>query len=152
MKRSFIWTSAFLIIFGLVATVVRAQAEGHNGRGRHAALGCNQSGLGLTSAQKAQVSSIWNKEKPAVARLVNEFARENREMQSLAAQENVDPKRLQSLADQQGATFSELVMEKEKLMMQFQTQVLKPNQRVKVQSFESCLDSRVDEFAQNVTQ
>jgi Spy/CpxP family protein refolding chaperone len=115
-------------------------------------MGCSERGLNLTKTQRAQVKSIWHSEKTTVAKLVADFARENQEMQSLGAQEHADPGRLQSAADQQGATFSELLMEKEKLMMQFETQVLKPDQRAKVEAFESCLGSRIDEFAQYLTQ
>lgn len=152
MKRSIAWTGALLIVTGLAATVVCAQDQGHHGWGRHAALGCNQGGLGLTSAQKAQINSIWNSEKPTVAKLLADFAGENREMQSVSAEEHPDQSRLQSIADRQGATFSQLLMEKEKLMMQFETQVLQANQRAKVQTFEGCLESRIDQFAQYVSQ
>jgi Spy/CpxP family protein refolding chaperone len=152
MKRFSVWKNVLAIVVAMAALTHHAHAQKHNGWRHHAALGCNQSGLQLTSAQKAQVKSIWVSEKPAVGKLMSEFARENRDMQSLAAQVNPDPKRLQSIADQQGSTFSELLMEKEKLMMQFETQVLKPHQRAKVQAFENCLDGRIDGFAQDLSQ
>lgn len=150
MKRSSVWAGGLLIVIGLVAIAVRAQDSGHNSWGPHAALGCTEHELGLSTEQRARVNAIWAAEKPTVARLMTEFARENRELQSLTAQENPDPKRLQSIADLQGATFSELVMEKEKLMMQFKSQVLKPKQRAKVEAFGACLTGRIDEFAQYV--
>lgn len=152
MKASLLWTGALLIAINLFATAVRAQEPGRNSLRSHAALGCAEVGLDLSSAQKTQVDSIWNTEKPTVAKLVSEFARENRELQALESQENPDLKRLQSIADLQGATFSALVMEKEKLLMQFETQVLKPKQRAKVEAFGSCLTGRIDQFAQYVGQ
>lgn len=151
MNRFSVWAGAVLILVGTLALAARTRAAGRQGWQRHTTLGCIASELNLDNIQQAQMKSIWNSEEPAVAKLVNEFARENREMQALAAQENPDPKRLQSLADHQGATFSELVMEKEKLMMQFEKQVLKPDQRAKVAAFENCLDGRVDEFAQHLS-
>lgn len=151
MNRFSVWAGAVFTAVGLFAPAVRAQATERKVSQHPTALGCIAGELNLTSEQQAKMKSIWNSEEPAVAKLVNEFARENREMQSLAAQENPDPKRLQSLADLQGATFSELVMEKEKLMMQFQKQVLKPNQRAKVDAFENCLDGRIDDFAQHLS-
>lgn len=152
MRGSSLWTGAMLIAISMIATAVRAQEPGNNGWRSHAALGCAEVGLDLSSAQKTQVDSIWNKEKPTVARLMAEFARENKELQALESQENPDLKRLQSIADLQGATFSDLVMEKEKLLMQFETQVLKPKQRAKVEAFGSCLTGRIDQFAQYVGQ
>ena len=152
MKHSLVWAGAFLIAIGLIAISVRADAPWRGGWRRHAAMGCLGGGLNLNSAQKAQIKSIWNTEKPTVAKLVAEFARENKEIESVTSQDHPDPDKIQSIADRQGKTVSELLLEKEKLKMQIESQVLTPDQRAKADRFEKHVDDRIAAIAHLLSQ
>lgn len=151
MKHPLTWMGILLIAVGVGAIAVRADAPWRSRWHDRRALGCLAAELGLTSAQKTQIGSIWKAEKPTVANLVAEFARENKEMQSLTAQGHPDPAKLQSVADLQGATLAALLVEKEKLKLQIENNVLTPDQRAKAEAFEKHMDEHIDRLADRLS-
>jgi Spy/CpxP family protein refolding chaperone len=100
--------------------------------------------LNLRDAQRQQIRSLWQAERPAVSGLIQEFAAESREMDQATANGNFDEGRVQQIAAQQGATVSKLLVEKEHFTTKVYTSVLSPEQRTKADKLQSRWHERLD--------
>ena len=58
--------------------------------------------LNLSNAQKQQIRSMWQAERPAVSGLIQEFAAESKEMDQATANGNLDESKVQEIAARQG--------------------------------------------------
>jgi hypothetical protein len=152
IKHPLVWAGAFLITIGIIAISVRADAPWSRGWRRNPAMGCIAGRLNLTCAQKAQIQSIWNMEKPTAAKLVADSALENKEIESVTSQGHPDPDKIQAMADHQGKILSELLLEKEILKMQIESRVLTADQLAKADHFEKHVDDRIDAIAHRLSQ
>ena len=81
MKRFIIWSSVALLLVAIGIIVARADGSrrhGWGGRGwsHHGPLGYVAHALNLSDAQKSQIKSMWDAERPTVASLVQELASE----------------------------------------------------------------------------
>ncbi len=151
MKQRLVWLGAVLVIVGLGVVVARAYSPmGHRwyrgGPLRHVARE-----LDLSRTQRAQIKSIWEAEKPAVAALAGEFAGEDKEMDSLAAEGPFDEGKVQAIADRQGTTLAKFLVEKEKMKSKIYATVLTPAQRAKVEKLQERWHSRLDALAGRLT-
>jgi Spy/CpxP family protein refolding chaperone len=147
MKQVLLWSGALLGIVVLGIMIARADSplwhRWHHGRNP---IGRMSSELNLNSTQKAQIKSIWEAERPSIANLVRDFAAESKEMESITGRGNFDQAKAQAIADRQGATVAQLLMQKQKLQSQIYT-VLTPAQRTKADELEKRWDSRIDWIA-----
>jgi len=155
MKRFMIWSglALFLVVVGIV--VVRADGSRHRGWtgrgwGHHGPLGYVGHELNLSDAQRAQIKSMWQAERPTVASLVNELASEGKEMDTATAQGNLDESKVQAIAARQGETIAKLLVEKERLKSKVYTTVLNPEQRVKADQLQKTWHSRLDRVAARI--
>jgi Spy/CpxP family protein refolding chaperone len=155
MKRYIIWSS--LVVVLVVAAVAIARAEGRGWRGRcehgwhhHGPLGYVAHELDLSQAQKSQIQSIWQTERPTISALVHECAAEAKEMDTATVQGNLDESKVQEIAARQGATITKLLIEKERLKSKIYTTVLNTEQRTKADALQEQWHSRLDRIADHI--
>jgi Spy/CpxP family protein refolding chaperone len=152
MKRYMIWLSMALIFVAIGIIVARADGprrRGWHGWGwsHHGPLGYVAHELNLSDAQKSQIKSMWEAERPAIASLVQELVSEGKEMDSVTAQGALDESKVQAIATRQGETIAKLVVEKERLKSKVYTTVLNPEQRTKADELQKVWNSRLDHVA-----
>jgi Spy/CpxP family protein refolding chaperone len=157
VKRLLIWAGVISIVLAAGLAIARANSPWRHGwcsRGWHdrSPLGHIAHELHLSDAQKAQVKTIWQGERPIFASLVREFAREVTEMQSATSGANADEAKVQSIADRQGQTVAKLVVEKEKLKSKIYSAVLTADQRAQANQFLEGMRSRLDRIADHLEQ
>jgi Spy/CpxP family protein refolding chaperone len=155
MKRIMIWSGLALLLVATGIFVARAHGSGRQGFGRggwshHGPLGYVAYELNLSDAQKSQIQSMWEAERPAVASLLQELASENREMDSATAQGSLDESKVAAIAALQGSTISRLLVEKERLKSRVYTNVLNPEQRNKADELQKEWRSRLDYVAARI--
>jgi Spy/CpxP family protein refolding chaperone len=156
MKRIMIWSGVALLLVATGIFVVRARGAGRQGFGRagwshHGPLGYMAYELNLSDAQKSQIKSLWEAERPTVASLVQELASEGKEMVSVTAQGNFDDGKVEAIAARQGTTIAKLLVEKERLKSKVYTTVLNPEQRTKADELQKKWHSRLDHVAARVS-
>jgi Spy/CpxP family protein refolding chaperone len=103
--------------------------------------------LNLSDGQKSQIKSMWQAERPRVASLVQEWVSENKKMDSVTAQGNLDDSKVQTIAARQGATIAKLLVEKERLKSKIYSSILNPEQRTKADELQKRWRSRLDRVA-----
>lgn len=153
--RRIIWTTlgVALIAAGITAAWTETQPwrGGHAFWFHHGPMGYVAHELDLSDAQKSQIKTIWQGERPEVAELMHEFASEQKEMDALTLQGNApDESRVQDIAARQGATLAKLLAEKEELTGKIYSQVLNPAQRTKADELREHLSSRLDHIADRI--
>jgi Spy/CpxP family protein refolding chaperone len=151
MKKILIWSGAILVLIIAGIAIARADGRGwhgwcHRGWG-YGPLGYVAHELSLNDAQKSQVKSIWQMERPAISSLVHEFAAESKEMDSVTVQDNLDESKVREIADRQGSTVAKLLVERERLKSQIYGSVLTPEQRTKADELQARWHSRLDRIA-----
>src|ERR1700722_18153021 len=105
MKRIVIWScAAVLVVAGLA--IARADVRGWHGCfGRGGAhfgpMGYVAHELKLNDAQREQIRSMWQTEKPAITGLVHELAAESKEMDDATAKGSLDEGKVQEIAGRQ---------------------------------------------------
>jgi Spy/CpxP family protein refolding chaperone len=156
MKRVMIWSSVGLLLVVLGIVVARADGSkryGWGGRGwghHHGALDYVAHELNLSDAQRSQIKSMWQAERPAVASLVQELASESKEMDSATPQGSLDESKVQAIASRQGETIAKLLIEKERFKSKVYTSVLNPEQRIKAEELQKVWQSRMDRVAERI--
>ena len=152
MKRYIIWSS--LVVVLIVAAVAIARAEGRGwcdqGWHHHGPLSYVAHELDLSQAQKSQIQSIWQSERPTISALAQEFSAEAKEMDTATVQGNLDESKVQEIATRQGTTITKLLVEKERLKSKIYTTVLNPEQRTKADALQERWHSRLDRIADRI--
>ncbi len=155
MKRFMIWSSVALLLVAISIIVARADGFGRHGWGgqrwsHHGPLGYVAHELNLSDAQKSQIKSMWEAERPTVASLVQELASEGKEMVSATAQGSFDESKVQAIAVRQGETVAKLLVEKERFKSKVYTTVLTPEQRTKADELQKRWLSRLNHVAARI--
>jgi Spy/CpxP family protein refolding chaperone len=155
MKRIMIWSTVALLFVATGVIVARADGSGRRGWGRwgwshHGPLGYVAHELNLNEAQKTQIKSMWEAERPTVKSLLQELASEGKEMVSATAQGNFDESRVQAIAAGQGETVAKLLVEKERFKLKVYTTVLTPEQRTKADDLQKKWLSRLKHVAARI--
>jgi Spy/CpxP family protein refolding chaperone len=114
--------------------------------GHFGAMGYVAHELNLSNAQRQQIRSQWQAERPAVSGLIQEFAAESKEMDRATANGKFDESTVQEIASRQGATLSKLLVEKEHFTTKIYVSVLSPEQRTKADKLQSRWHERLDHF------
>lgn len=150
MKRIVVWTSAALLVVVAGVAIARADVRGwhgcfgHRWGARFGPMGYVAHELKLNEAQREQIRSMWQTEKPAVSGLVQELAAESKEMDAATAKGNVDESKVQEIAARQGATVAKLLVEKEHFKSKIYATVLNPEQRAKADALQARWHERLD--------
>lgn len=153
MKRYMIWLSAGLALVLVIAGIAAAAAPGRHklcgrGWGAHGLLlGYVGHELHLSDAQKSQIKTMWQAERPVVATLVRDLASEAKEMDSATAQGNLDESKAQTIAARQGEAIAKLLVEKERFKSKVYSAVLNSEQRSKADELEKKWEFRLDQLA-----
>ena len=155
MKRIAIWSCAAVLLAVAGVAIARANARGWHGCfghrwGHFGAIGYVAHELNLSNAQRQQIRSMWQTERPAVSGLVQEFAAESKEMDQATANGNLDEGKVQEIAARQGATLAKLLVEKEHFKTKIYTTVLNPEQRTKADALQSRWHERLDHIGKRM--
>lgn len=142
MKRIVIWSCLVVLLAVAGAAIAGANVRGWRGSSGHrwghfGAMGYVAHELNLSDAQRQQIRSLWQAERPAMSGLIQEFAAESREMDQATANGIFDESRVQEIAARQGATVSKLLVEKQHFTTKVYTSVLSPEQRIKADKLQS---------------
>ena len=150
MKRIVIWSCATVLVIVAAVAIARADARGWHrwcGRGwegHFGPMGYIAHELKLNDAQRQQIQSMWQTEKPAISGLVHELAAESKEMDAATVQGNFDEGKVQEIAGRQGETIAKLLVEKEHFTSKIYATVLNPEQRTKADELQSRWHDRLD--------
>ena len=141
--------TVLLLLTGLF--IAHAQARGwHRGfghRGWHfGPAGYVARELHLTDTQRQQIRTIWESEKPAISKLAKQFADQNRDLTAATANGTVNEAEASRIANLQGATLSQLILEKEHLKAKIYSDVLSQEQREKADALLSRWQSHLDQL------
>lgn len=157
MKGMVIWSSVALVLVLATIGLVFARADGPGrrgwygrGPGFHGPLGYVSHELNLSGAQKSEIKTMWQAERPVVASLVEELASESKEMDSATTKGNLDEDKVKAIAAHQGDTIAKLLVEKQRFMAKVYTTVLDPDQRSKADELEKKWESRLDRAAERL--
>ena len=154
-KRIALWSGITALV--VIAGIAIAGAQIHHAWGRHGwarwggrgpmALGYVSHQLDLSQAQRKQVRSIWEAEKPTVSSLVAEFADEDKEMDQATSAGTLDEAKVQEIASREGATVSKLLVERARLESKIYSSVLTPEQRTKADKMKERWHDRIGRIA-----
>lgn len=152
-KRIALWSGIAAVV--VIAGIAIAGAQAHHAWGRHGwarwrgpmALGYISHQLNLTQAQRKQVHSMWEAEKPTVSSLVAEFANEEKEMDQATAGGTLDEAKVQEIAAREGATVSKLLVERTRLESKVYSSVLTPEQRTRADKMKERWHDRLGRMA-----
>jgi Spy/CpxP family protein refolding chaperone len=149
MKRIVIWSCAAVLLVVAGLAIARADVRGWHGcfghgRAHFGPMGYVAHELKLNDAQREQIRSMWQTEKPSVFGLVHELAAEGKEMDQATAKGNLDEGKVQEIATRQGATVAKLLVEKEHFKSKIYATVLTPEQRTKADELQSRWHERLD--------
>jgi Spy/CpxP family protein refolding chaperone len=106
--------------------------------------------LNLSDAQKSQIKTLWQAERPVVATLIRDFASEAKELDSATTQGRLDDSKAQAVAARQGETIAKLLVEKERFKSAVYSTVLNSEQRSKVDELLKKWESRLDQVADHL--
>lgn len=149
MKNTLLWTLLITILLGTGFAAARAASPWRHSWCHRGPMGYLARQLHLSDAQRSQVQSMWNTERPAISPLLHELATESREMDA-AGRDHFDPSRIQPIADRQAATVAKLLVEKERLIAQVYT-ILTPDQRAKADQMQDRWHDHMDRFADRLS-
>lgn len=149
MKRWYLGLGLVLTVLGASFVIARAATFRRHCWHHHGPLAYMSHELHLTSAQRSQVQSIWQTERPTVAKLVQEFAAESKEMSAATPQGSFDQEKVRSVADRQGATVAALLVEKQKIVSLVYA-ILTPEQRTRADQLQDRWHDHFDEVAQRL--
>lgn len=141
MKRIALWSSVAVLVVIMAVVIARADVRrgwcGHGWHNHPNALGYIAHKLNLNQAQRQQIQSLWQSEKPTIMTLVSEFAAESKEMDQATANGNLDENKVQKIAQRQGDTVAKLLIEKERFRSKVYATVLTPEQRTKADELQA---------------
>lgn len=154
-KRVAFWSGIAGLV--VIAGIAIAGAQAHRGWSHHGwarwgwrgpvALGYVSHQLNLSQAQRREIHSMWEAEKPTVSSLVAEFASEDKEMDQATAGGSLDEGKVQEIAAREGATVSKLLVERARLESKIYSSVLTPEQRTKADKMKERWHDRLGRIA-----
>ncbi len=155
MKRTVVISTVAVVLFFLTAIIiVRADARGPRGWCAH---GWHHPGptsyiahqLKLSDAQKAQIETLWQGERPTIAAHIHELLAENKEMNAIVVNGNPDQNAAQKIADREANTIAALLVEKVRLQSNIYS-TLNPEQRAKADELLKKWEGRLDRLADHL--
>lgn len=148
MKR-IAYISAIVAVVLLAAIVIvraetREQTGWHGHRwGHFGPAGIVIHELDLSDAQRAQIKTLWQAERPTAAAHLKELLQEEKEMNHLSNSDSPDPAQVQQIADREGATIAALLLQKDKFFSTIYKTVLTPNQRTKADALRGKMEQHL---------
>lgn len=134
MKTRYLAIALGLVIAaGAVTTVLAHTHHGGSGMFGHR-LGFIARKLDLSAAQRTQIKSMIQAERPNFEPLVQQLAGQQQQMLALTRGGSFDQAQVKTLADQQAQTLSELIVIRERVIANVYKNVLTSEQRTKADS------------------
>jgi Spy/CpxP family protein refolding chaperone len=173
-NRNAKWVAVIVLVVAGAALLAFAQAESQNGNtppghggmwkdhamgdgmfgpgmGHHFLMGMLAKQLDLTDAQKAQIKTMWEAEKPTVTPLLQSLANGHKQMLDLTANGAFDEAKVRAVATQQSQTIAQLIVEKEKMLSAVYTKVLTADQKTKMDQMRQHMETHIDHMLQHMT-
>lgn len=152
MKRITIWAAVAVVLILMAVVLLRAEVRGRHGWCGHAwhhpgPVSYLAHELKLSDAQRAQIRTLWQAERPILSAHIHAFLAENKEMNAIAVQANPDQRKVQEIADREATTIATLLVEKVRLQSTIYSTVLNSEQRAKADELEKKWESRLDRVA-----
>ncbi len=153
MKTKYLAIALALVIAagGVTAVWAHARAGGAHGMafGRH--LGWIAHKLDLSDAQKTQIQSMIQAERPNFAPLVKQLAADHQQMLVATRGGSFDEAQVRTLANQQAQTLAELMVIRERVISQVYNTVLTPDQKTKADTLRQHMLDRMSQRFQEQT-
>lgn len=153
-KRIAIWSGVAVLLVVTGLAVARADVRGwrgcwgHHRWGHFGPMAYVAHELNLNDAQRQQIRTMWDQEKPTVSGLVQELSAEGKEMDAVTENGNPDESKVQEIASRQGQTIAKLLVEKEHFKSKVYTTVLTAEQRKKADEMQARWHERMGHFGQ----
>ncbi|MFZ0305225.1 MAG: periplasmic heavy metal sensor [Terracidiphilus sp.] len=149
MKRITILSTAAIFLLLTAFVVVQAESRGgHRWCGHHfGPAGYLVHELKLSDAQKAQIQTLWQAERPVLAVHIHDLLAENKEMSTIAATSIPDQSEVQKIANREANTIAAMLMEKARLQSKIYSTVLNSDQRAKADELQNKWESRLNRLA-----
>lgn len=151
MKKYLYMTGAILLIVAGSIGIARATLPaagawclGH-GPGRFPLAYLSRE-LNLTDSQRDQIASIWKAELPQVRQLLRQLLDGLNEMPMGDPNGSFDEVKARAIANQQAATLSQLLVERQRLISKVYNDVLTPEQRTKADELRKHMHDRAERF------
>ncbi len=147
MSKRIAWIAIGVVLAGALAFAAAHGPMCHGGRhgfGRIAQY------LNLTDAQKSQVQTMWQAEKPTMQPLLQQLADNRKAMLAATANGKFDEAAVRTIATQQANVMAQLAVERERLISQVYNQVLTPEQRTKADQFRQKRADRMNGWLQKM--
>ncbi|QEE26966.1 periplasmic heavy metal sensor [Terriglobus albidus] len=154
MKRIVVWSGLVFLVLLAIFGIARADGWRHHGWGGRAwgmygPVGYINHELHLSDAQRAQIHTLWQSERPTVSSLIKELVSEGKEMDT-ATTRGADDSQIREIASRQGATITKLLIEKQHFKASVYSQVLTQEQRARAAELEKEWSSHLDRFADRI--
>jgi len=158
MKSKHIQWALGVVLF-VAGIVVLAHSQAMPGKGMHRG-GWGRHGmflrhmareLNLTDAQKAQIKSLAQAERPAIQPLVQQLAGLRKQMLTATANGAFDQEKVQAIANQQAQILAQLMVARQQLQSKIYNTVLTSDQKAKADQFRQGQLSRIDQWVQKGT-
>ena len=109
--------------------------------------------LDLSDAQKTQIQSMIQAERPNFQPLVKQLAAEHRQMLAATRGGSFDETQVRTLANQEAQTLADLMVIRERVISKVYNTVLTPDQKTKADALrQQMLDRMTKRFAEQTTQ
>jgi len=154
MKTRYLAIALALVLAAGAITAVCAARHGSRGNmmfGRH--MGWIARKLDLSDAQKAQIQSMIQAERPNFAPLVKQLAANHEQMLVATRGGSFDEAQVRTLASQQAQTLAELMVVRERVIAKVYNTVLTPDQKTKADALrQHMLDRMSEKFQEQSSQ
>jgi len=155
MKTKYLAIALALVIAagGVTAVWAHARGGGPGGMmfGHH--MGFIAHKLGLSDAQKTQIRSMIQAERPNFQPLVKQLAANHQQMLVATRGGSFDEAQVRTLANQQAQTLAELMVVRERVISKAYNTVLTPDQKTKADTLrQQMLDRMSQRFQQQTSQ
>ncbi len=161
MKKRYVqWTVGLVLIVAGGVLLAQSQAvyreirqNGPNGWHGHRGMlmGRMARQLNLTDAQKAQIKSLRDQERPAIQPLLQQLAANHKEMLAATANGNFDEAKVRSIAGQEGQIMAQLLVARQQMMSKIYNTVLTSEQKVKFDQLRETMANRIEQRIQKST-
>jgi periplasmic protein CpxP/Spy len=146
-------TRVLVIGAAVILAVAVALAQGMRGHGGPGGfehmLGFYSDYLDLSSAQQDQIKAIMQKEKPALAPLMQQMKQFHSQMNQLGQSGTFDEAKVRALATQQSQTMIELAVQHARIQSEM-LQVLTPDQKTKFTQLQAKHEQHMQQHMQHM--
>jgi Spy/CpxP family protein refolding chaperone len=142
MKKVYIGIALAVVVAAGTLAAVRAHAHaGHGMFGHH--LGWIARKLDLTDAQKIQIQTMIQAERPNFEPLLKQLASNHQQMLAATHGGNFDEAQVRTLANQQAQTLADLIVVRERVITKVYNTVLTADQKTKADALRQQMSDRM---------